>query len=55
MLSAEDIKDLVNGGEGNVDFKWSVPSKVRELIEEHKGKSDGEWVVKSDKDSIIGL
>ena len=26
MLSAEDIQDLVNGGEGyNVDFKRSVP------------------------------
>ncbi len=35
MLSAEDIKDLVNGGEGyNVDFKRNVPSKVRELTEE---------------------
>lgn len=35
MLSAEDIQDLVNGGEGyNVDFKRSVPSKVRELTEE---------------------
>lgn len=35
MLSAKDIQDLVNGGEGyNVDFKRSVPSKVRELTEE---------------------
>ena len=35
MLSAEDIQELVNGGEGyNVDFKRSVPSKVRELTEE---------------------
>ena len=35
MLSAEDIRDLVNGGEGyNVDFKRNVPSKVRELTEE---------------------
>ena len=35
MLNAEEIKDLVNGGEGyNVDFKRSVPSKVRELTEE---------------------
>lgn len=31
MLRAEEIKNLVNGGEGyNVDFKRSVPSKVRE-------------------------
>ena len=35
MLSAGDIQDLVSGGEGyNVDFKRSVPSKVRELTEE---------------------
>jgi ATP-dependent DNA helicase RecG len=35
MLSAEDIVNLVKGGEGyNVDFKRSVPSKVRELTEE---------------------
>lgn len=35
MLNTEDIKDLVNGGEGyNVDFKRNVPSKVRELTEE---------------------
>ena len=35
MLSAEDIQALANGGEGyNVDFKRSVPSKVRELTEE---------------------
>ncbi len=35
MLNAEEIKALVNGGEGyNVDFKRNVPSKVRELTEE---------------------
>ncbi len=35
MLSAEDIRNLVGGGEGyNVDFKRSVPSTVRELTEE---------------------
>ncbi len=35
MLNAEEIKNLVLGGEGyNVDFKRSVPSKVRELTEE---------------------
>ena len=35
MLSAEEIRTLVAGGEGyNVDFKRSVPSKVRELTEE---------------------
>ena len=35
MLNVEDIRTLVSGGEGyNVDFKRSVPSKVRELTEE---------------------
>ncbi|MGM9869624.1 MAG: ATP-binding protein [Sodaliphilus sp.] len=35
MLSAEDILNLVKRGEGyNLDFKRSVPSKVRELTEE---------------------
>ena len=35
MLSANNIKELVSGGEGyNVDFKRNVPSKVRELTEE---------------------
>lgn len=35
MLSADEIKEMVNEGEGyNVDFKRSVPSKVRELTEE---------------------
>lgn len=35
MLNAEEIKNLVLGGEGyNVDFKRNVPSKVRELTEE---------------------
>ncbi|MFI3265258.1 MAG: ATP-binding protein [Rikenellaceae bacterium] len=35
MLTSEDIKLLVKGGEGyNVDFKLRVPSKVRELSQE---------------------
>lgn len=35
MISANDIKNLVSGGEGfNVEFKHSVPSKVREISEE---------------------
>ena len=35
MLDANNIKELVSGGEGyNVDFKRNVPSKVRELTEE---------------------
>lgn len=35
MLSTENIRELIKGGEGyNVDFKRNVPSKVRELTEE---------------------
>ena len=35
MLTANDIKELAHGGEGfNVDFKRSVPSKVRDIAEE---------------------
>lgn len=35
MLNAEEILELIDGGEGyNVDFKRNVPSKVRELTEE---------------------
>lgn len=38
MLTAEQIKGLVKEGEGyNVDFKRSVPSKVKELSEEVTG------------------
>ena len=35
MLTAEEIKSLANSGEGyNIDFKISVPSKVRELSQD---------------------
>lgn len=35
MLTAEQIKSLIKGGEVyNVNFKRSVPSKVKELSEE---------------------
>ena len=35
MITADDIKILVASGEGyNVEFKVSVPSKVREITEE---------------------
>ena len=35
MITAEDIKLLASSGEGyNVEFKITVPSKVRELTEE---------------------
>lgn len=38
MLTSSQILDLVKGGEGyNVDFKRSVPSKVRELSDEVVG------------------
>lgn len=35
MLTTNDIKELAHSGEGfNVDFKRSVPSKVRDIVEE---------------------
>ena len=35
MLKALQIQELVKGGEGyNVDFKRSVPSKVKEISDE---------------------
>ncbi len=35
MLTASQILELVKGGEGyNVDFKRSVPSKVKEISDE---------------------
>lgn len=35
MITVEDIKLLVASGEGyNVEFKVSIPSKVKELSEE---------------------
>lgn len=38
MLTASQIKELVKGGEGyNVDFKRSVPSKVKEISDEVAG------------------
>ena len=38
MLSASRILDLVKGGEGyKVDFKRSVPSKVKEISDEVVG------------------
>ena len=41
MLTADQIKGLIKGGEGyNVDFKRSVPSKVKELSEEATGFSN---------------
>ena len=38
MLTASQILELVKGGEGyNVDFKRSVPSKVKEISDEVAG------------------
>lgn len=38
MLTASQIQELVKGGEGyNVDFKRSVPSKVKEISDEVAG------------------
>lgn len=59
MLTASQILDLVKGGEGyNVDFKRSVPSKVRELFEEVAGFANaaGGYVLigVSDDNKIIG-
>ena len=59
MLSAEDIKALVDGGEGyNVDFKRSVPSKVRELTEEVCSflNASGGYILigVDDKNEIVG-
>ena len=59
MLDANDILRMVKDGEGrNVDFKRSVPSKVRELSEEVCGfaNSSGGYVLigVSDGNQIIG-
>lgn len=38
MLTASQIQEMIKGGEGyNVDFKRSVPSKVREISDEVAG------------------
>lgn len=38
MLTASQIQEMVKGGEGyNVDFKRSVPSKVKEISDEVAG------------------
>lgn len=38
MLTASQIQEIVKGGEGyNVDFKRSVPSKVKEISDEVAG------------------
>ena len=59
MLGAEDIRELVKNGEGfNVNFKRSVPSKVRELTEEvcSFANSAGGYVLigVTDSNEIIG-
>lgn len=59
MLTASQILDLVKGGEGyNVDFKRSVPSKVKEISDEVVGfanASGGYVLIGVDNDNqIIG-
>ena len=59
MLSADEIKEMVNEGEGyKVDFKRSVPSKVRELTEEVCGflNAAGGYLLigVSDNNEIVG-
>lgn len=40
MLTASQIQEMVKGGEGyNVDFKRSVPSKVKEILIQQTSKS----------------
>ena len=59
MLTASQIQELVKGGEGyNVDFKRSVPSKVKEISEEVAAFANaaGGYVLigVDDDDRIIG-
>ncbi len=59
MLTASQIQEMVKGGEGyNVDFKRSVPSKVKEISEEVAGfanASGGYVIIGVDNDNrIIG-
>ena len=57
MLSVEEIKKMVNEGESyHVDFKRSVPPKVRELSEEVCGfanASGGYVLIGVDNDNQI--
>ena len=60
MLTASQILDLVKGGEGyNVDFKRSVPSKVKELSDEVVGfaNASGGYVLigVDNNNQIIGV
>ena len=60
MLRSEEIRNLIKGGEGyNVDFKRSVPSKVRELTEEVCSflNASGGYVLigVNDKNEIVGV
>ena len=59
MLTASQIQELVKSGEGyNVDFKRSVPSKVKEISEEVAGFANaagGYVIIGVDNDNrIIG-
>jgi ATP-dependent DNA helicase RecG len=59
MLTAGEIKSIANSGEGyNVDFKISVPSKVRELSQDACAfaNSEGGYILIGidNKDQIVG-
>lgn len=60
MLTAEEIKSIADSGEGyNVDFKISVPSKVRDLSQEvcAFANSEGGYLLIGidDKGRIVGV
>ena len=60
MLTADDIKYMVHSGEGyNVEFKESVPLKVRELAEEICAFANSAggylFIGVNDKNQIIGV
>jgi hypothetical protein len=59
MLTAEEIKSIADSGEGyNVDFKLSVPSKVRELSQDvcAFANSEGGYILIGidNKNQIVG-
>lgn len=59
MFTSEELREIINGGEGSrVEFKRSVPSKVRELTEEVCGFANavGGYLVigVDDNNNIVG-
>jgi ATP-dependent DNA helicase RecG len=57
MLSTTEIKSLINSGEGfNVEFKVSIPSKVKDLTEEicaFSNAAGGTLLIGVDDDNIV--